>query len=204
MTTKKVRARGRPRNFDLESSLATAQKLFHAKGYDEVSVNELTRTLGINPPSFYAAFGSKLDLYTQTLTLWNETGAIPLQDILQDGRPTADCLMDVLKEAAHRYARDPAATGCFVLEGAHCSDAKARAAACSLRRTAEQAIREYVAKRHPEDAESVTSYVTALMTGLSAQARNGQSLDELLRTVAVAAPSLHAALVDRARDPSRN
>jgi len=44
-----------------------AQRLFHSRGYDAVSVADLTKEIGINPPSFYAAFGSKLGLYTQVL-----------------------------------------------------------------------------------------------------------------------------------------
>ena len=39
--------------------MATAQQLFHERGYDAVSVADVTDALGINPPSFYAAFGSK-------------------------------------------------------------------------------------------------------------------------------------------------
>ena len=62
VTTNRSRTRGRPRKFDPEAAVATAQQLFHERGYDAVSVADVTDALGINPPSFYAAFGSKAGL----------------------------------------------------------------------------------------------------------------------------------------------
>ena len=67
MTTNNPAPRGRPRRFDPDAAVATAQQLFHARGYDAVSVADLTEALGINPPSFYAAFGSKAGLYARIL-----------------------------------------------------------------------------------------------------------------------------------------
>ena len=74
MTTTNIsRARGRPRRFDPDEALATAQRLFHQRGYDAVGVVDLTKALGINPPSFYAAFGSKASLYARVLERYATT-----------------------------------------------------------------------------------------------------------------------------------
>lgn len=45
-------------------------QLFHRKGYDGVGVAEIGDALGIRPPSFYAAFGSKAGLLRRTLVLY--------------------------------------------------------------------------------------------------------------------------------------
>ncbi|STT79561.1 TetR family transcriptional regulator [Klebsiella pneumoniae] len=116
-TTKQGRTPGRPRQFDAEQAIETAQRLFHARGYDAVSVADLTQAFGINPPSFYAAFGSKLGLYTRVLQRYSQTGAIPIDALLRDDQPVAASLIAVLQEAARRYVADPAAAGCLVLEG---------------------------------------------------------------------------------------
>ena len=42
-TTKQGRTPGRPRQFDAEQAIETAQRLFHARGYDAVSVADLTQ-----------------------------------------------------------------------------------------------------------------------------------------------------------------
>ena len=194
MTTNIPRPRGRPRRFDPDEAVATAQHLFHARGYDAVSVADVTEALGINPPSFYAAFGNKAGLYTRILDRWAGNGAIPLADILRPDRPVAEALAAGLEEAARRYAADPAATGCLVLEGTRCNDPDARAAARAFNLAAEDMIRNYIAARHPEEADRVTDFVSTTMSGLSAKARNGHSLDQLLATARLAGLAIRQAL----------
>jgi TetR/AcrR family transcriptional repressor for divergent bdcA len=190
MTTNISRPRGRPRRFDPEEAVATAQQLFHARGYDAVSVADLTEALGINPPSFYAAFGNKAGLYIRVLDRWTDTRAIPLNDILRPDRPVAESLAAVLEEAARHYAADPTAGGCLVLEGTHSNDCEAREAALAFNLAAEGVIRDYVAARHPEQAGRVTDFVSTTMFGLSAKARSGHGLDQLLATARLAGLAL--------------
>jgi len=194
VTTDHGRPRGRPRRFDPDEAVATAQHLFYARGYDAVSVADVTDALGINPPSFYAAFGNKAGLYTRVLERWTETEAIPLADLLRPDRPVAESLLAVLEEAARRYAADSAAAGCLVLEGTRCNDREAREAARAYSLAAESVIRSYIAARHPEDAERVTDFVSTTMSGLSAKARNGHKLDQLLATARIAGLALAQAL----------
>lgn len=194
VATNQSRPRGRPRRFDPDQAIATAQRLFHAHGYDAVSVANITDALGINPPSFYAAFGSKAGLYARVLDRYAGTGAIPLRDLLLPDRPVADSLASVLEEAARRYAADPEATGCLVLEGTRCNDREAREAACVFHAAAEDMIRLYIAARYPEEAERLTDFVSTTMAGLSAKARNGHDLDRLLASARLAGLALAQAL----------
>jgi TetR/AcrR family transcriptional repressor for divergent bdcA len=186
VTTNRSRPRGRPRRFDLDHAVATAQRLFHARGYDAVSVADVTEALGINPPSFYAAFGNKAGLYARILGRYAGTGAIPLPDLLRPDRPVAECLAAVLEEAARRYAADPGAAGCLVLEGTRCNDQEARETARAFHAAAEDMIRLYIAARHPEEAERLTDFVSTTMAGLSAKSRNGHGRDRLLATARLA------------------
>jgi TetR/AcrR family transcriptional repressor for divergent bdcA len=188
--TKLSRARGRPRLFDPDEAVATAQRLFHSRGYDAVSIAHLTQAIGINPPSFYAAFGSKAELYSRILDRYAGTGAIPLFDLLNADRPVAECLVAVLEAAARRYAADPDAAGCLVIEGVRCTDREAREAAGTFLAAAEEAIHRFVAARHPDQAERVTDYMSTVMAGLSASARNGHDLDRLLAAARLAGAGL--------------
>ncbi|WP_437624055.1 helix-turn-helix domain-containing protein [Sorangium sp. So ce1151] len=194
MTTKIARPRGRPRRFDPEEAVATAQRLFHARGYDAVSVADLTRALGINPPSFYAAFGSKAGLYLRALGRYAKAGAIPLSESLRPDRPVAGSLAALLEAAARAYAADPAAAGCLVLEGVRCNDPEARDAALAARVAAEDVIHRFVAARHPEEARLLTDYVATVMAGLSARAREGDGLDRLLATARLAGRAIAASI----------
>src|SRR5262245_54161278 len=59
--------RGRPRAFDMGAAVDKAMRLFHGRGYDAVGVAELGAALGVNPPSLYAAFGSKMGLFREAV-----------------------------------------------------------------------------------------------------------------------------------------
>jgi TetR/AcrR family transcriptional repressor for divergent bdcA len=186
VTTDKARGRGRPRRFDPEEAVATAQHLFHARGYDGVSVADLTAAFGINPPSFYAAFGSKAGLYARVLTRYNDSNAVPLASLLRGDRPISECLTAVLEEAARYYAANPEAAGCLVLEGVRSADRDAREAALAYNLAAEGVIRDYLAVRCPDQAVALTDFVSTTMSGLSAKARTGHGLDQLLATARLA------------------
>jgi TetR/AcrR family transcriptional regulator, repressor for divergent bdcA len=189
-TTKLPRSRGRPRQFDLDEALGVAQELFHMRGYDGVSVSDITEALGINAPSFYAAFGNKASLYARILQRWTEHDAIPLADLLRDDRPVAEGLSAVLADAACRYAAEPAPGGCMVLEGARCLDEQARETAAAMQVAAESVIFDFVAARHPLDARRVTDYVSTVMAGMSANARRGLGRDRLLETSRLASVAI--------------
>ncbi len=59
-TLKKV---GRPKKFDRDTALMSAVNVFWLKGFDGASMTDLTEAMGVNPPSLYAEFGDKLNLY---------------------------------------------------------------------------------------------------------------------------------------------
>lgn len=192
--TNSPRQRGRPRRFDPENAVAAAQRLFHARGYDAVSVADVTDALGISPPSFYAAFGSKTGLYERVLDRYTETGAIPFAELLRPDRSVTESLAALLETAARHYAGNSAATGCLVLEGTRSNDKQAREAARAFQLAAENAIRRYIAERHPNEAERLTDFVSATMMGLSAKARDGLGVDRLLATAALASLAIAEAL----------
>ncbi|WP_232495680.1 TetR/AcrR family transcriptional regulator [Novosphingobium kaempferiae] len=192
MTTNKPR--GRPRRFDPEEAVATAQRLFHARGYDAVGVADVTQALGINPPSFYAAFGSKAGLYDRVLERYARTMAIPLPEILRADRPVAEALAEMLDAAAHHYAADPVTAGCMVIEGSRCDDPGAREATRAFHVAAQKFIRDYIAVRHPDEAGDMTDFVCTTMAGLSAAARDGQDVERLRATARIASLAIRQVL----------
>lgn len=188
---------GRPRRFDAECAVETAQALFHARGYDGVSLTDLTKAFGINPPSFYASFGSKHGLFFRVLDRYAETGAIPFTDILRSDRPVTEGIIHLLEEAAHRYSADPTARGCLVLEGTHSNDDEARRRASAFHQAAEAMIHAYVAAQYPTKADLITDFVGAVMSGLSDKARSGHDLSRLLSIAHLAAVALKAELASQ-------
>ncbi len=194
--TKIPHSRGRPRGFDTEQAVATATDLFRARGFDAVGVADVTDVLGIKPPSFYSAFGSKQGLYARVLERYAAMRAIPLADILRQDRPVADNLTALLEAAARHYAADPEAAGCLVVEGTRCNDAQAREAALAYNLVVETQIRDHIAERHAAKAAALTDFVATTMFGLSAKARNGHGLDRLLSTARLSSSAIRSALME--------
>lgn len=197
MTTKIARGRGRPRRFDPEEGVATAQRMFLAQGYDAVGVADLTEALGINPPSFYAAYGSKAELFKRALNRYSETDGVPLKEILQPGRPAVEVLSEILKDAAKKYTSNSGSGGCLAIEGTKCNDIDARAAALTLTSAARDTIYRFIAATHPDVAELMADYMVAVMSGLSAVAREGYDPARVIRIAALAATALAGKLTDQ-------
>ena len=188
------RPRGRPRGFDMETALDKGQRLFHAGSYEAVGLAALTDALGVKPPSFYKAFGSKSEFFAQVIERYAQS-ALALDEILLSGRAPADALAELLESAARTYARDPEQRGCLVLEAARGNDGDE--SVIHARRVANQRrdrIREFVARTHPERASAVTDFVASTMSGLSASAREGMDETRLLDVARTAVAGLKAQL----------
>ena len=166
--------RGRPRSFDLDRAIATAMKLFHARGYDAVGVAELVAALGIKPPSFYAAFGSKAGLLEHALERYAASEANIFTRARAEGGGVAEVIDRTLARAARLYPERDGIAGCLVLDGTRNSaDAEARALTAAAKRASREAIRDFIATEHPDRADDLTAFVTIAMAGMSAAARDG-------------------------------
>src|SRR5437899_11421190 len=78
---------GRTRQFDVDEALDRALEVFWARGYEGATLPELTRAMGINRPSLYAAFGNKEQLFRKALDRYQ---AGPLSFMAEAlSRPTA-------------------------------------------------------------------------------------------------------------------
>ena len=69
-------------------------------------------------------------------------------------------------------------------------EAEAREAACVFHVAAQDAIRRFIAVRHPDEADRLADFVSTTMAGLSASARHGHSLERLEATARLAGMAL--------------
>ena len=182
---------GRPRKFDREAALQTAMKLFGKHGFEGVSISDLTREIGIGPPSLYAAFGNKEMLYREALAfhLMRQDARKPEQDA-----SVRVWLRALLCEAAHD-ATDPDFPQYMVALGMlNCSvehNVLAQTVAALRANNLESLVASIIQARNRGelsgniDARAFGRYVMALTQGIFIQAHDGATYEELLGVVDV-------------------
>jgi len=187
--------RGRPREFDTEQALDRALDVFWRKGYEGASLPELTKAMGINRPSLYAAFGNKESLFRKALERYIEGPASYVEHALQ--QPTARAVVESLffgEIALLCDKKNP--RGCLAVQSAlACGDAAAavREELASRRKSLELRVRKRFQRARTEgdlpkktDPAALASYTCALVHGMAVQAAGGATRKDLKRVAEVA------------------
>lgn len=179
--------------FDRENGVKIAQALFHARGYEAVSIADLTQALSIVPPSFYAAYGSKLELFKRAMVRYVETEALPIEQLLSSPEDPPEVLTQLFIAAAQHYTRDPKLRGCMVTEAMRSDDKDAAALATALAEAGTGMIRRYIAKHAlPKDVDRIVDYMLLNLRGLSSYACLGYSGEKLVECSKIAGRALQS------------
>jgi AcrR family transcriptional regulator len=191
---------GRPRGFDLERALDRAMEVFWRKGYEGASLSDLTRAMGINPPSLYAAFGSKEGLFLKVLDRYQSGPGSFLERALT--APTArEAAEGLLYGAVEGQCAQAKPGGCLLVHGALPPGLGAIQEELQARRAAAaQAIRKRFERAKAEgdlpadaDAADLARFVFAVVSGMAVQAASGARKRELKRVADMAMKAFPAA-----------
>ena len=174
---------GRPWSFDRDAAIETAMLLFWRHGYEGVSIGDLTKAIGVAPPSLYAAFGSKAGLYQQAMARYEETlGCLDVAAI-QSAPSLPQAVRRMLEGAVTSVTRREHERGCMISSGlvachpdhaALARDAAARRE--SLRGRIAQALSSFATE---DQVQRLARYLAAVMQGISIQARDGVTPSDL-------------------------
>lgn len=192
-TPKKVM--GRPRGFDEEAALDAAMRVFWTKSYEGATMADLTKAMGINRSSMYAAFGDKEALFRLVMDRYRNGPMTYIREALE--LPTVREVATALVEGTVDFlsiAGNP--RGCLSIQGALACGSDAQPiqhAMIEWRKQGEMAIRKRLEKDQREGnlKNDVTPadfarYLSTIMTGLGIQAANGATKPDLKRLAATA------------------
>ena len=186
---------GRTRQFDVDEALDRALEVFWARGYEGATLPELTKAMGINRPSLYAAFGNKEQLFRKALDRY-QTGPMSfLTEALKE--PTARAVAEAIFSGFIRMQRNrEKARGCLIVSGALASGEEAESVRQELARL-RQSIVAVFRKRFERavengdlptgtDCMTLGRYIATVLGGLAVQAASGTTEKELRRVAAMA------------------
>lgn len=182
----------RPRVFDVDKAVETATELFWRQGYERTSLADLTRAMGVTPPSFYFAFGSKEGLFRRVLEQYRISRLAYAEEAL--GCATArEAAEQMLVRLAELYTDPTRPPGCLAvncsLPGGRPDDAM-QDELMMLRRARHRRLRERFERAQREgdlaasaDAEQLARFVITVGWGMAIDAQSGAIRRDLLGTV---------------------
>ena len=193
------RSKGRPREFDRQKALDAALRIFWAKGFEPTTLPELCQAMGINPPSLYAAFGNKAQLFLEAVHYYERTYWHKLEENFQAEPNIHKAIRNYFEQAAGVLASPDLPCGCMIV-----------VAAVNISDSEQEIIREITAIRQatrlmfleklrtairegqipPDtDAPALAGALNALLEGMSLLAKEGLFQSEL-KAIAAFAPKL--------------
>lgn len=163
--------------------------LFWRYGYEATSVSQLTAAMGISPPSLYASFGDKKQLFLEAVERYTN-GPIRDQEIMDSAATAREAVCKLLEQLAVAFTDPDTPAGCLLSSAAtSCSAAASdvQSALAELRRDFEVRLRVRIAHDiqigllpRGTDADTLGLLYATLVLGMSAQAREGAGREKLL------------------------
>jgi AcrR family transcriptional regulator len=191
-----VRKRGRPRVLNRETGLEVAANLFWERGYEGTSIADLTAAMGITPPSLYATFGSKEELFRMALNQSISQQNSQRLQLLDAKRPVYETLKLFLYDVAEGDTQPDKPRGCIVstavLQHSEENASVARTTA-ALREASIQVLKSRFDRAVSEgelpegtDTDTLARFYGAVIQGMSAQACDGACTIRLKALVDIA------------------
>jgi len=187
---KELPARGRPKKLDRDSVLEKAMGLFWRFGYEPTSMSELIEGTGTKPSSLYAEFGSKEGLFCAAVEKYLATYGHARDVILeQSDLPLPQVIEQLLRTCVDWFTDAEIPPGCFMVAatfGMSAADEGLFSQLSQQRNSAEKKIVECLEQRVcqgelPENTHCALlgKYIVNVIQGMSVQARNGATREEL-------------------------
>lgn len=187
------RRRGRPKCFDEQEALQKAMLLFWKYGYEATSMSDLTKALNLTAPSIYSAFGDKSQLFHACLDYYLKHEACPLDLIFQQAETAKVAIELYLYENLKKLLQQNKPSGCMLVTATmNCSQEhqplqhdlllKRQQVKDKIYQRLQQGIRDQDL-RPDANIQAMTDYYATVIQGLTMQARDGVSIEQLEEVV---------------------
>ena len=191
-----AKKRGRPRAFDPDVVLGRATELFLRQGYAGASLEDLTRAMGLNKPSLYAAFGDKRELFMRAVRQLSTARGKRYQAAFERGDSLESAIAEMLDEAVDVNLGD-APPGCLVVNVSTTEalvDEELAKFTREFLSTTDRVLAQWIEAKYPPrgavTSKTIAQMVNGIIHGISVRARAGESKAKLREYARAAAAAL--------------
>lgn len=106
------------KQFDRDKVLEAASVVFHEKGYNGTSIDEILTATGLSRSSLYDSFKDKHNLYLQSLEFYKEVNDKKIQNLDEKNLNGLQKLETMFKSVVNHLAENPDDNGCLLVNAA--------------------------------------------------------------------------------------
>lgn len=186
---------GRPRSFDRSVALQRATEIFWRQGYEGTSLVDLSSAMGIAQSSLYAAFGNKLELFTEAVDTYMRQYAEIFIEACTEEPTAAAAAARILHQSVDRFTADDQPAGCLTTSAAMSGGPgtfDVRSAIARKQRANAQVFQDRIessmqaGELSDQSATVLADFLMTLWHGLSAAAATGATRSALHEVVDLA------------------
>lgn len=188
--------RGRQKVFDRGVALEAAMLVFWEQGFEQTSIDDLARAMKLSTSSLYSTFGDKEALFLSALDLYQSGRGRYTTTSLEGALSARDAFQHLFEVAAYELTRPKQPRGCMLALSMMTSSPGYKALQKELKRRRAASARAFInrledAVREQElpdssDIAALGSFLMTTLMGMSLQARNGATKNDLLRIASIA------------------
>ena len=190
---------GRNRSFDKDSALEKAMGVFWQNGYPGTSLTDLTKVMGINKSSLYAAFGNKEALFDQVIAFYlNKHGVVHSAELFKAEFSLKERIRNYLFSIADMLVDPDLPKGCLIClataeVAGDCVPQDSANKITDINQNTISVLTDFIEKEQTQknmpaglSANGVAHYLLTLQFGLAVAARNGSDREQLRVTIDIA------------------
>jgi TetR/AcrR family transcriptional repressor of nem operon len=188
------------KQFNKEKVLEVASTIFHQKGYNGTSIDEILKATGLSRSSLYDSFKDKHSLYLQSLEFYNKAEKNGYETLNQKKLNGMQKIEFLFKEVVNHLISHPDDNGCLMVNAAaemskQCE--KTAQVICNNKENIQELFTSWLSDAQENKAitlanppKSYSSFLYNALCGLKVLSQSGASKAELNNVVKVTLDAL--------------